>query len=244
LALLALVVISPGCRSRSSAAGDGRSSASEADRLAAQCNSTHPGARLACDQLGDAYAKGTQGLAVDLPRAAQLYGKSCDAGFELGCHNLAKLVVEGRGVPRDRARAAELFSRACNSDFPVACYELGGLYLAGDDATPPSPLRAVEAYRRGCDGVSSGAVLSCRELAGCYRDGAGVPQDGSRAIALYERACNGGYSLACDDLGDLYAKGLGGVGADRNKAVAYYRLACKGGFDLGCQHAEGLGAKL
>jgi TPR repeat protein len=241
--MLALVVISSGCRSRSSAAGDGRASASEADRLAAQCSSTHPGARLACDQLGGAYAKGTLGVAVDLPRAAQLYGKACDDGFELGCFNLAKLVVEGRGVPRDRARAAELFDHACASDFLVACYELGNLYRAGDETSPSSPIRAAEAYRRGCDAVGSGAVLSCRELAGCYRDGAGVGQDGSRAIALYERACNGGYSLACDDLGDLYAQGLGGVRTDRDKAVASYRLACKGGFDLGCRHADGLGAK-
>lgn len=243
LALLALVVISTGCRSRSTAAGDAGSSASQADRLAEQCTSTSPGAALACDQLGDAYAKGTLGLAADLPRAAQLYGKSCDRGFELGCYNLAALLAAGRGVPRDRARAAELFDRACASDFPVACYELGNLYRAGDETSPPSPVRATEAYRRGCDGVSSGAVLSCRELAGCYRDGAGVPQDGSRAIALYERACNEGYSLACDDLGDLYAQGLGGARTDRDKAVTFYRRACKGGFDLGCRHADAFAVK-
>ena len=50
----------------------------------------------------------------------------------------------------------------------------------------------------------AGAVYA---LAQMYADGEGVPQDGARAVALYQESVEQGETRAYVRLGDLYAKG-------------------------------------
>ena len=44
-------------------------------------------------------------------------------------------------------------------------------------------------YQKACDG---GDAAACNNLGVMYYDGAGVPQDYTRAASLYEQACDGG----------------------------------------------------
>lgn len=69
-----------------------------------------------------------------------------------------------------------------------------------------------------CDlGHQPGCVLAGRvhDQGGAYTD----------AHALYERACNGGESNGCFNLGKMYAMGHG-VSVDQTRAVAEYRKGC------------------
>jgi hypothetical protein len=44
----------------------------------------------ACVELGKVYAAG-RGVRVDRERAAALYKRACDAGFQMGCDGLRQL---------------------------------------------------------------------------------------------------------------------------------------------------------
>jgi tetratricopeptide (TPR) repeat protein len=86
--------------------------------------------------------------------------------------------------------------------------------------------------------VNCGSAQTCLGLGNKYRDGDGVPKDLDRAAELYDRACKGGLTDACDNLDNLglhYAEGAG-VQEDESHAVALYEEACDGGNLWGCTH--------
>lgn len=129
-----------------------------------------------------------------------------------------------------RARVAiALYTRACD-DLALACDTLGDLLAKGLGV--PADLCA----RRPSTGAGvTPATCACGHAAHLYREGGGVARDQARALALYERGCDSGTDLTCDDLGDVYAKGPG-MKPDRAKAAEYYKRACDGGFALACEH--------
>lgn len=75
--------------------------------------------------LGLMYKEGRGGPA-DYPRAAAAFQAMIDMGAEAGYLELAKLHLEGKGVPRDRAAALRLLQRPCDGGVQEAC-DLGGL---------------------------------------------------------------------------------------------------------------------
>ena len=54
-----------------------------------------------------------------------------------------------------------------------------------------------------------------------------------KAVSLFKKACNAGAAGGCNDLGVLYAKGLG-VNQSYTKAASLYKKACDGGDTKGC----------
>jgi TPR repeat protein len=78
---------------------------------------------------------------------------------------------------------------------------------------------------------------SCsRAIARCVAcDQLRVIQDAARAIAFYQKACDGGEMLGCSNLGVFYEQGTGGI-RDAAKAAALYQKACDGGSMLGCNN--------
>ena len=56
--------------------------------------------------------------------ATQLYTKSCDDGYGLGCDNLGEMYRDGVGVQRDTSEALTLFQKGCNLGEPSACDDL------------------------------------------------------------------------------------------------------------------------
>lgn len=75
--------------------------------------------------LGLMYKEGRGGPA-DHPRAAAAFQAMINMGAEAGYMELAKLYLEGQGVPKDRAAALKLLQRPCDSGVQEAC-DLGGL---------------------------------------------------------------------------------------------------------------------
>ena len=80
---------------------------------------------------------------------------------------------------------------------------------------------------------TGGSGEACKDLGNLYRDGGGVPKDGSRAAAFYSRACDASNGLACTNLGVMYANG-NGVAKDDTRAAALYSKACNANDALGC----------
>ena len=54
------------------------------------------------------------------------------------------------------------------------------------------------------------------------------------SMMLYKRACAGGSSAGCMNLGDMYAKGIGMI-KNKKKALSFYGRACDIGFQEGCE---------
>ena len=72
-------------------------------------------------------------------------------------------------------------------------------------------------------------------LALMYDYGAGVKENKSKAIKLYNEVCNFSHSLACKRLGDIYEKG-DGVRKDINKTIKLYQKSCDLNNDLACNN--------
>jgi TPR repeat protein len=92
------------------------------------------------------------------------------------------------------------------------------------------------------------SVTTRDQLANALRDnvlgvahvnGDGVPRDDRTALALFARACAGGWTEGCSNQGALLEKGRG-VTPDTAAASRLYRQACQGGSAIGCSNLGAL----
>ena len=54
-------------------------------------------------------------------------------------------------------------------------------------------------------------------------------------MELFQKACDGGDILGCNNLGVSYENGEGGLAKDRKRARELFSEACRGGEEQGCQ---------
>ena len=66
-----------------------------------------------------------------------------------------------------------------------------------------------------------------------YRSGEHVAQDYSRAVTLFEQACDGGSASSCNSLGLMYERGEGVI-QDHSRALTLYQDVCDRGYLLAC----------
>ncbi len=86
---------------------------------------------------------------------------------------------------------------------------------------------------KSCD---TGDVDSCNELGQLYYNGdKNVSVDFTKAVKLYEIACNGNNMSGCSGLGVMYHNGEG-VKKDSSKAYVLFEKACKSGESVGCNN--------
>jgi TPR repeat protein len=142
------------------------------------------------------------------------------------CVRLGNFLYEGRLVRKDPVRAGQLFTFACNKGLVIACSNLGILYEKGEGMEMDIG-RAVELYRRACDGGD--AKYGCSLLAHMFEQGKGVTADVSRAKVLRERACDAGHAPDCFALGLRQEKAK-----NLPKAASLFQRACDGGVAQAC----------
>jgi TPR repeat protein len=70
-----------------------------------------------------------------------------------------------------------------------------------------------------------------------YDTGEPAVQDKAKAISSYKKACEADSSLACNNLGILYADG-DGVDRDYSIAINYFDMSCKMNEEVGCKNRE------
>jgi TPR repeat protein len=215
------------------------SACSETSRLNLRCIG---GDIQRCRQLGDMYATGTR-VPRDVPRAAELYEKVCEAGVADVCNTLGEMYEQG-AVPVAGAarRGEELFSRACSDGSTPGCLNVG-LVLASREEFE----QAAVFYDRACTG---GYTPGCHYLAAAAEKGEGVPRDVVRAVGLYDEACSADYVESCLALATLYQEGTA-VPADTPKVMAYYGKAlsiyndgCEAGKAADCSERDRLRTRI
>jgi len=79
-----------------------------------------------CNAYGSCWADPSCGMTQEPAFAVRLFGKACDAGYALGCANLAFAHLGGFGVPKDEKRYEALRQRACELGDTGACREIAG----------------------------------------------------------------------------------------------------------------------
>jgi TPR repeat protein len=212
---------------------------SEASRLNMRCIG---GDLQRCKQLGDMYATGT-GVARDMPRAAELYEKVCDAGVADVCNNLGEM-YEQQVVPSAAGskRSEELFNRACSGGSTPGCLNVGLLLSAREDFE-----QAVHFFDRSCTG---GLAAGCHYLAAAIEKGEGVPRDVTRAVSLYDEACDAEYIDSCLALATLFSEGTA-VDADAARVTQYYtkvlqiyNYGCEAGNTRDCDERDRLRTRI
>lgn len=124
----------------------------------------------------------------------------CEAGDAQGCNGAGVLFEFGDRA--DPLTASSFYGRACDANYAPGCDNLAWLYLRGR-GVPRDPPHAMVLFMAAFDAAS----LACARgdgdgclLAGeMLRDGrSGVPEDETRALAMFRAACDYGRSEACN----------------------------------------------
>lgn len=146
----------------------------------------------------------------------------------------------GLGVSFDFDKSLEIDNELIAVGCPEAMARTGfTLLFTKKNHNPDKGIELIdEAIRQGCGRAS-------RYMAHCYADGAGVEQDYSRALKLYEQAIAHEDYASCAYLGLLYEAG-NGVKKDINIAIALYKQAVDYHIGIGCLclaycYEEGIG---
>lgn len=166
--------------------------------------------------------------------ACQLFGSAWDKGYAPAAWRLSECTSAS-----DAAHSATLLRRAAADGNPAAREALGRQCLEARPADLACAAREIEA-------AAAAGRASAKTLYGwMLAQGAGVPRDAARALALYVEAARDGDLPAKNNLGELYETGRG-VPADATRAAALYREAAEAGFaaaqfNLGRMFAGGTG---
>jgi hypothetical protein len=133
------------------------------------------------------------------------------------------------GAARASAQEPLEDAQACYAGEYDRCATAGDAYHEGT-GVPVSWDLAAQLYRYGCDGAD---LRSCRAVGWIHQQspGHGVRASLAEAHRHYQLACDGGYALACYDIGTLYWTGEG-VPESWPTGQAYYERAC------GMHHAD------
>jgi len=99
--------------------------------------------------LGRRYYHG-EGVPKDLGKAAELYQKAADQGFDRAQCGLAGFYYFGKAVPKDLGKAAEFFQKAADQGLADAQYGLGVLYENGE-GVPKDLAKARVLYQAAAD---------------------------------------------------------------------------------------------
>ncbi len=143
----------------------------------------------------------------------------CVAGNVTVCVQVGDMYASGRGAPKNLGRAEAAYDRACTGGVADACTTLGEIVEVTGPAEGGLP-RAEGLFTKACGNGSS---------RGCWRLGLVVAgrDEKEKAVALYQKSCDGGWTPGCHELAVSYEQGEG-VPKDVPKALTLYSEACDG----------------
>ncbi len=152
-----------------------------------------------CVNLGDAYRDGI-GMEKNPTLAAETFRKACESKIDSqdeeaekarlrACVLLGALEIHGHGVPEDVEGGLARSLDGCNRGDAYGCFNVGAMRAYREDFSG-----AATFYDKACDG---GDAEGCYELGKLYDEAKGVPFDHEMKVALFARACKGGFAKAC-----------------------------------------------
>lgn len=152
-------------------------------------NPTFPAALV---ELGLAHAEGYY-TKRDLPLARQLLGQAAATGSDDAKFVLARLRLEGVGGPREPAALEEIRVLADAGNARAASY-YGYVHYWGSSLVPGLKRDPAAAFRYARQAAQKGDLFAVHNLAFCYENGIGTPEDSLLAAKLYWLASQRGYS--------------------------------------------------
>jgi TPR repeat protein len=172
---------------------------------------------------------------------------ACTLGDPPACGHAGRMWIDGRGVARDADKGIAMLVQACEGGVPLACMA-GIRWLA--DASHAQAIKDGHALRQRLDVEHDcliGSGDACTLIGGeLYAGRESFARDLARSATFYERGCDLGNGLACNNLGDALEYGLS-VPRDLSRAASLYERACHAGRPIGCsnlghllEHGEGV----
>jgi TPR repeat protein len=152
--------------------------------------------KAGCTSLGFALRDAAAGF-TNLPKAVALFTKACELDDPPACDALGYAFSHGQGADKDLSRALALYTKACDLGQGSGCFNAGQMH--GEASGVPEDLKlAASFYRRGCD---LDDATACTQLGFMFVKGqGGLAKNEGTAGVLFERACNAGEQIACDNL--------------------------------------------
>ena len=178
---------------------------------------------------------------------ARMLTDACTLGDPPACGYAGRMWIDGRGVAKDAEKGIAMLARACEGGVPLACMA-GIRWLA--DGSHAQTIKDGHALRQRLDAEHDcliGSGDACTLIGGeLYAGRESFARDLARSAAFYERGCDLGNGLACNNLGDALEYGLS-VPRDLSRAASLYERACHAGRPIGCanlghllEHGEGV----
>ena len=195
--------------------------------------------------LGKCYEKG-QGVSKDPKEAVKWYRKAAEQGYVVSEYNLGVCYRDGWGVNKDLVKSADWFEKAAKHGNPQACHEIGQICRFGKGRNTDMD-KAAEWFKKGAEVGHSG---SCCQLGFRYfwGDSSIVKRDNGKALALFEKAIEGGNPLGYYGAGRVYLSGLSGK-PDNKKAFEMFKKGAElkdleSTHYMGICYDRGLGVKV
>jgi uncharacterized protein len=184
------------------------------------------GSAEAANRLGESLLSGRGGK-PDPAEAARWFQKAADASHPAAMLNLARLLDAGApGVAKDGEKARFLVRAAAEAGDAAAQARLGGLMEADAERTDKTRdfAEAREWYEKAAAKGDAAAFLA---LARFHDRGiAGLVRNPIKATELILQAAKGGSSVAMNEMGLRYQKGMG-MPMDNVAAVGWFMLAAQ-----------------
>jgi len=180
--------------------------------------------------LGRAMDEGSEQIAPDPVRAADLYRRAAEKGHVLAGLRYGLALSEGVGIKRDVAAAQKWLVQARDNGVPEAALAMGDMAAR----TPASRDKAanertVQTAVSWYEVAAHGGVPSAQfKLANAYFSGVGVARDPMQAMLWYSRAAQQGLPQAQHALGIMLLGGVNGA-PDQVEGYKWLLLAEKGG---------------
>lgn len=190
--------------------------------------SSQMGYAWAYNNLGWNYEQGN-GVEKNLNKAFELYKIAAEADCVLGQRNLGYCYQYGNGTEIDMSQAYRWYSRAAEIGDSVAQCKVGHFLQYGWGDVAKDETQAVEWYKKAAD--QNNAEAQCY-LGICYYCGISVERDIDRALELYEKSANCGYTFAMNSLGDIFFNEDDYF--DAEKALCWYNKAIENGDKEAC----------
>ena len=178
------------------------------------------------------YLYGNKKVKPDFKKAMELLLLEAEKGNGFAMHDLAKMYLDGLGVPNDESGAEEYFAKALRAFLnklpsekkpAYMQYRIGKMYQQGY-GTEQNYTEAASWFQKSVDLGNQYAAYS---LASLYYYGNGVEQDYHRAFELYRFAAEKGNAYAQYQLAQMLNEGIGTV-KNVSSAREWYRKAYNG----------------
>lgn len=152
--------------------------------------------------------------------------EQCEKNIPSACNDLSFSYYHGlNGVAKNDAIAVEFMQKACKLGGIGGCYQLGLWYSGGYGGLQKSNQKAIEHFVKSCDDLQVKEAckdstltqcqsneqnyksVACQTIGAFYEQGGtDLPQNTSKALKYYQKACDMGLELACRNFESLKAK--------------------------------------